>query len=274
MAKTRIQRFPRIPELEHVGEMAKAIWKRPRFSARETAHSTEFKLKLGFSLRKRAKDESPAIHQMLFEDQRLNWSQELVKAYGAAKYKGLAVSKVCDGALYQVFLRALQNVFEKARHSGARYAEYLGGEPGDLVKSAHRVRRPNRAAREQRAICLARRYRELKPEVSALRKFVETQKDLGKSELLSQIEKRFKNDWVPYVINEMAIRHLPEIPVHARSVDSLGSLEWTVRQLTVGIMKCEEDHRGEKPSLGATTILEKYIPLGNRLLRRPSGNPL
>jgi len=253
--------------MQDIGEAARTVWRKPQFSVADAKRSTEFKHSLDFSLSGRLREKRLATYQMLFATQQVNWKQELAEAYKVATYKSVPVRVVCDAALYQVFLQALQEVSRKAKRSGAKYTDFLGGEPIELMKSARRTRRPNWDARRQRAIRLARRYEQLKRPLHRLRALVKNQLHLGTSELQILIGTKFKADLVKHIIRGVAFENLPDVHRNSKRPPSLENLEWTVRQLAVGIIKCEEDDRNET-LLSPNTILKDYLPLGRRLLKR------
>ena len=64
-----------------------------------------------------------------------------------------------------------------------------------------------------------------------------------------------------------ALSNLPDIPAHSREA-TLSSLAWTPRQLTVGIIWCEEQERDPSFSIQPNTLLNEYIPRGKKLNRQ------
>jgi len=136
-----------------------------------------------------------------------------------------------------------------------------------FAKAARPRRRPHTESRNQRAIQLARLYEALSPKVKQIHSWVVANVDQSNEQKLrDDLEKRVSWPWVADIVRGEALQNLPEIPGYSRTTDTLGGLEWTVRQLTVGIIKCIDNERQEYPSLSPNTILEHYIPLGRKLL--------
>lgn len=264
------RRFPRIPTSKAVGEATRRVWQPGKFFVRENKAKgvTDFVYRLPFLIPQQFRKSAPAIFKMLFASQKIDVKSELEKTYPTTKYKGTNISKLIDRALYGLFSKMMGAIFIRAKKSGDPFAKYLKGGRKTFVSEARPRRISDEVNRNRRAMRLARRYKILHPQVLKLREFIKTHPDRNnEAALRSAIEKKFTARWIVHVTKGNALQNLPDVPGYGRSTDTLGKLkEWTARQLAVGIICCEESET--TPRLNATTIMEDYIPLGNRLLRR------
>jgi hypothetical protein len=266
---TPIKRFPRIPKSFDCGKVTRLVWQTPEFEVRQTDNSTEFVHRLGFLVPERVRTKQVATFTMLFSTQTIDIKSELEGAYARASYKGIPVARLVDTALRSVLTEALSEIFMKAKKSKDPHAKYMKGGRKTFAKAARPRRLPKTEFRNQRAIRLARLYERLVPQVKQIYSWVAALDDrTNESELREKLEERFSWPWIAHVTRGEALQNLPEIPGYSRTTDTLGGLEWTVRQLTVGVICCIEHRRRALPSLNATTILEEYIPLGRKLLKK------
>jgi hypothetical protein len=277
------KRYPRITDSKYAGQLTFKMWRSPTFEIREVADATEFVHSLPFLLPKKLKKLNHAAFYTLFVAQEVNVKAVIEKAYQKSKYKGKLVSSLLDPILRRVFQNAMADIFTKAKTSGDRHASLIKGDKRSFAKYA-RPRRIRDANRRSLAVRFARRYAVVRPEIVRLRKFVkgfDQQKD--NSELKQALEKDFKARWIRCVTEGNALRFIPAVPGYERlpfsgianlkdNITELRTLDWTARQLTVGILA--EDKRSNPTKLKPKTILEIYIPLGNRILCSRKGRKL
>lgn len=265
------RRYIRVPDSLYIGKMAREVWKvRPKFDIRETEGTTEFVFRLKFNIPKRIKDSHEAAYEFLFTDTRADWKRTFKLAYSRTRHGGKKAKRQFDILLYKVFVQALVILAEKAKASGELYADLIKLEPTLLVVESRRKRRPRKQAYRRKAIRLAKRYKQLKPQVDKLRKFVKNASgSMDENTLRAEAERCFRSEWILHVTQGGALKNLLPIPGYTASVESLGRLNWTVRQLTFGIMVCEEEARAPATPLKAVTI-DKYIREGNRHLKTPT----
>jgi hypothetical protein len=264
-----MKHFPRIPKAPDCGEVTRRIWKSPDFYVRPLDNSTEFVHRLSFLIPDRVRKKQLASFMMLFSAQTIDIKSELEAAYSRATYKGMSVPHLIDSALRSVLTEAMAQIFIKAKDSKDPNAKYMEGGREEFTKAARPRRPPKTEFRKQRAIRLARLYETLFPKVKEIRSWVAANKDhSNEKELRKGIEEHFSWPWVIDITRGEALQNLPEIPGYSRTTDTLGGLQWTVRQLTVGVIHRIDHQRRQLPSLNATTILEEYIPLGRKLLMK------
>lgn len=270
-ARNPIQRFPRYPTADDIGNLAKKIWKRPKFRVRQTHDSTEFIFSLGFNVPKKIKDKEQPSYYLLFDPKRTAFGKALIQAYREA-YSGKNKARdLCERALYRVFAESMAILFEEAYRNKGLYKGYKGNLLGDATvvrEAAKRKRRPPDSERKRRAKRIAKRYEQLLPKVKKLRAFVRDYPlPSDEPKLLEAVEASFSEEWIGLVIRGGALTSLPTVPGHSNRAESLGSLTWTSRQLAVAIIWCE--HRDDRTfAVAPTTILEDYLPLGRKLNRK------
>jgi hypothetical protein len=267
------RRFPRIPTASDSGELTRLIWQIPAFSVQEIDNGTEFVHRLPFLIAEKIRRKRVGIFTMFFRSQDVNVGEELERAYRKTKYKGTAVNQLIDRALRSVLNEAMAEIFMKAKHSTDLHARYMLGGKEAFAKAARPRRLPDKNRKEQRAIRIARQYEKLFPMVVRIKLSINTYLEKGsgiknEEKLCAYLKERFPQPWATFVISGAVLQMLPEIPGHQKSVDTLIGMAWTVRQLTVGIIKCLEDERKEGPFLSANTIMEDYLPLGRKLLKK------
>jgi hypothetical protein len=271
-ARNPIQRFPRYPTAGDIGNMAKRIWKRPKFKFRQTHDSTEFIFTLPFNVPKKIKKKAPALYYLLFDPKRTPFGKILVQAYRAAYSERTNKARdLCDRALYKVFAESLAILFEEADRTEGLYKGYKSNLLGDAAvvrEAAKRKRRPPDSERRALAKRIAKRYGELFPKVKELWKFIrDSPLRFDESKLREAVEQSFPHEWIKELTKGIALENLPEIPGHPNATESLGKLEWSPRQLAVGIIWCEERRRSRNFSVRPNTMLDDYLPLGNKLNR-------
>jgi hypothetical protein len=274
-----IYRFPRIANAKFVGDMVRKMWISPVFTVRQTAKATEFVHSIPFQIPNRMKRLNHGTYSMLFEAQRVDIKATLQTAYKRSKYKRKVVHDLVDRLFRRVFQDAMEDIFENAKTSPYKYAASIKGDRATFAKHA-RPRRSGTTDRGPLAVRFAERYDEIYPEVVRLYKFVEGFKQRWNPiELKKAVENNFKADWIRCVIDGDAFRLVPNVPNHCRDrlpnrsiagfkggLTALGKLDWTARQLTAGILASEKIN--SLAGLAAATILDKYIPLGRKTIRR------
>ena len=82
----RIHRFPRYPDAADIAELAKRIWKKPRFTVKQEEDYTEFNVRFKFSIPEKIRERQPASYTLLFELNNMNWKRALRKGYSKAYY--------------------------------------------------------------------------------------------------------------------------------------------------------------------------------------------
>jgi hypothetical protein len=269
-AKVPIQRFRRNPTASDVGELAKRIWKRPKFRVLQTSRATEFVFRLRFNIHKKIRKKQLASYLLLFKrygDRRNQKTlrRALKQAYRSGHYASVRLRDQADRVLFRVLVEALTILFEEAKQSPP-YKGFLTDDIKAVLEAAKRKRRPPDSERGPRAKRMAQRYNELLPKVRLLRQFVGGHAQRSNEVILREAVKRnFPDEWIQAVISGAALKSLPEIPGRSESNVTLGGLNWTPRQLTVGIIRCEEHERDSMFSVTPNTILEDYLPLGRKL---------
>jgi hypothetical protein len=223
---------------------------------------------LPFSIPDELKRRDLAGYYRLFPNGPTGLSKVLVRAYGSAVHKGKPIKKEVGTLLRGILVRALQILLEEHKDKFHQDKTQVNEEQTLLRKGVIKTgpQRDERK-REQIAIRLARRYRELLPQLREMRRFIEGKEFLLKAtELPTEIARKFQYSWIPFITNGRALNHRLPIPGHDSSIVALSSKGWTVRQLAVGIILCEERDRDAKFRPGPVTIYEKYIAFGNRLI--------
>lgn len=258
------QRFPRLAEAKHIGQLAKRIWKKPRFDYQDDGKTTEFIFRLGFSIRKKIRRTEPAIWELLKEGGP-RWRESFIQAHrDAHRPDEKRVSNLIADLLYKVFLDALEIRFRNAEVSPNVFHPKLRGQPEEILKHSRRKRRPQQGKLRR----YAKRYATLRPQVEELRRFVKENSPASGTDLNAKVEGHFPSyKWLKYVTQGNALQNLFSIPGHEdEKPESLSDVRhWTPRQLAVAIMVCEEldlHHRTITPK----TMYEN-IQTGNKLLK-------
>lgn len=115
---------------------------------------------------------------------------------------------------------------------------------------------------------VAARYTQLLPQINDLRGKPQGYPQLSDENLLKQaVEKEFPHEWARHVTQGIELSNLPDFPGHSRET-ALSGLKWTPRQLTVGVIWREERKRDPTFCLQPNTLLDEYIPKGNKLNRK------
>lgn len=258
--------YPRVLGTKDLGAMAARVWRRPEFEIRSRGFTTEFVFRL--RVLERIKRRELPFYKTVFEPARKSWKNALLSAYATALYGNKPAKDTCSNVLYQVFVAALPALVEAAKSSGDEFAPKIQGVPISILQKSKRQTGPRPSKKKKKAKRLARRYAELKGDVSKLRRFIkEKGRGLAEDQLKTEILKQFKADWASFVANGCALKNLPNIPGHEKSVDTLGGLVWTVKQLAVGILVCEENVRNPEAKLRPNKVAD-YITYGNKLLAR------
>jgi hypothetical protein len=274
------RRFTRITTAVDSGRVTSMIWRSPEFSVGEIDKSTVFVHRLPFLIPEKIRRKQIGTYTMLFSSQQVDMADELEKAYPNTKYRGIPVGRLIDRALRSVLNKAMAEIFMKAKNSNDPYAKYMKGDRKVFAKAARPQRLPQKKRMEKRAIRLARQYETLSPTIVKIRRSIQefsSKPENGGNEekLIEDLKRWFSEPWIPLVVSGVALQNLPEIPGYGKNAETLIGLDWTARQLTVGIIKCIEDKRKEQPSLNANTIMEDYLPLGRKLLKeRRSGKTI
>lgn len=261
-----IQRFGRYPDDINIASLAKQIWKKPKFSVKQEENYTDFNFRFKFSIPEKIREQELASYMLLFELNEMDWERALKMSYSKAYYGTDRVSQLAGSILYKTFVEALGILFEEANKPEGPYRGLLKGDAGTIRELAKRKRRPPVSERASAARRIAARYAELMPQVEAVRKYVRSHRgQFDESKLRVEVEKEFPFDWIKHATQGNALQHLPEIPGHPESTGSLKDLKWTPRQLTVGIIWCEETKRDPNFSVRPNTILDSYLSTGNKL---------
>ena len=264
-AKEQPMRFPRYADNREIAPAANSVWRNPRFKARCHKDKTELVFCLAFSIPRRLKRNDPAVFHRLFDEKYAGLASALVAAYRRTTHEGKPLKQRVELLLRKMFVEALEIL--KAKHED----KYGPTSPSDQQQSLHRALikpgpKKNERKRRKSAIRLAMRYRDLRSQVKELYEIVQTS-SRDEESLKTYVEQNLPYDWVRHVTKGKALNNLLPIPGHDARVESLSSKKWTPRQLRVGILVCEELTRDPNCRLGATTIYEKYITLGSRLLK-------
>src|SRR5580658_421120 len=116
-----IQRFSRYPFATDIGEMAKKMWKRPKFRVEENANETEFIFRLKFNIPRKIKKKEVAFHALLCDPNRTPLRRALKQAYRDASYGSENAEDLCERALFRVFAGSLAILFKEANDSEGPY---------------------------------------------------------------------------------------------------------------------------------------------------------
>jgi hypothetical protein len=281
----KIRRFPRLPEGIDMTKLAKSVWARPTFTAREVNGVTTFVF--GISLRSKIRSHNRHVYNSLFKSGGPVWTAALQKAYISAHSGKKRVAEYIDTMLYTVFRDALQILMEDAKtlakKNDTSYRSFDGKDhPALLPKiveneaiifalTSHREkgRKRTRPVDMTRPIRLAKRQATLEPQVNLLRQAVDAIKAKGvkdENTMQTEIGVAFKEyDWINHVVKGHAFLDLPQNGSDTTTTQSSLGGEWAPWQLTMGILACEEKihHRGRP--LGVMAIL-KMVTQGKKLL--------
>jgi hypothetical protein len=263
------RRFRRSPGPQDIGEVVKKIWKPPKFMIREKKNRTEFVFFIKFNIARKIKGVEPAVHRLLFGPGRPSFRRVVKQAWRRAYYGRERVRDLTERVLLATCVDALAALYEEADLPKPLNARLSGG--AEAVRNfAKRKRRPDSLQRKATAKRVAGRYAQLFPEVQALWKKLKSRpRTSDENSLKKVIEGEFCYTWIPHVVSGKALQNLPDIPAHGR-VESLNGMKWTPRQLTVGIIWCEERERNQTFTVQPNTLLEDYLPLGRKLNRLPT----
>jgi hypothetical protein len=256
--------------VEDIGEVAKKIWRHPKFRAVDRIDGTKFIFSLGSSTLEKIKHLQPASFNMLFDAKPTDWERALKKAYRTTNYGKDSVKDLSSWLLFKVFAGALGILFEKAVTSKEPYKGRVVGDAKAVQEAAKRKRRPPDRERTKWARSVAACYDELFPQVKELCKFVKLLKESKNRNFAEAVDKQFTQQWVRHVTHGNALQNLPVIAGHDNSREYLADIRCTPRQLTVGIVRCMELEKSEAFSASPNRILEDYIPFGRKLNKSSS----
>ena len=251
-----------------INPVRSAINKRPRLSAlHQTADSLELIFVCEGSVPAALQEEYPLVHRVLRSSQPKGgkaWTKILRKAYlETSSENGKRIRRGLELFLHQLLQHALLILVERAR---AAEKDFPGIEKElVLLDEIARGRRGHvKTTRRQRkdAKRLARRYEELKPEVTELHKSVH---DHGSNDDLVRqaAEKALKYEWLGADTLGNALKHLPTNGSGTAKSEERLTGEWQPWQLTVGVMYEEQ---GEQKRFGPNTIY-KYVSKGRSYLK-------
>lgn len=253
---------------EFIAKTVNEIWRDPRLRAHRGRECTELIFAYPFSFPYELKTRNRRLYRRLFPGTKKGLSSALVKAYRTAHYDGEPIKNRIRFLLREVVLTALQTLMENRKDAFRLDGNRMKSEQLSLRKGVvKRGQRKDERKFKRTAKRLARRYRELLPQVKQMRKFIKEKESLlTDTKLREEIGREFQYSWIPLITNGCALENLLPIPAHESSIETLSSAGWTVRQLAVGIIFCEEQGRDPRFRPGPGTIYEKYIAMGNRLI--------
>ncbi len=265
------QRFPRLPDAEYIGKMAKQFWKSPTFEVKSVEGATEFVFTLKFDIPARIRERNQSAFVMLFENKKVHWERLLRSAYlRAHDQSDERMPLLARKVVYYTVLEALRTLFRKAKSDTPSRRE-LVDERNKMWEAAKPEMRSAQIGRRRKAVRLAKRYSKLLPAVKELRVFIKEQSDKwseNEKGLREQIEGKFSFRGVKYCTRGTALNEIPEISSdRGKKMYTLVDPKWTARQLTAGILKCEEDERDPWSNLSSTAILDEYVPLGRKKIK-------
>lgn len=269
--KKTIKRFPRLIEGQRLGEVSKDEWKTPKLIIRIGEKGTDFVFQVP-SFPRELKKKYPEYFQVMFAGARKRWKQELENSYKETIFDGRPIRLRIERLLYNVFLNALSHYLEEtAQVLGQEYGSWIDGELKALKKEGGRERRKKlseaeRKSQEQqeeeRAGRLSRRYSELLPEVREVRKFIKKVPDSKRKNLVAlyrQVQVHFKYKWLRLIHKELEHKLLGRISSRKLEKFSLAMKDWAARDLTLGIIICEQKETDPSLKGGFRTIYRKYI---------------
>jgi hypothetical protein len=245
------------------------IWRLPHFRVHADSKSTSFIFHFPFSIPEKLKRRSVAAYSRLFPDGKKGWPELLVKAYKVTHHDGKSIKNrvglLLEKIVTEAFLILLEEHKDAFHQDPAKVAEEQELLKKRLIRTGPR---PDERKRNQTAIRLAKRYNELLPEVRGIKEFVKKKESLLEdTELRAEIARTFRYTWTRFITNGCVLNNLLPIAGHESRIETFSSEKWTVRQLRVGIMVCEESASRPEARLGPTTLYEKYILPGNELIR-------
>jgi hypothetical protein len=251
---------------ESIAKAVNEIWRVPKFTAHRTKDLTEFVFSLPYSIPRELERRNLTAYGRLFPTGRKGLSKVFVKAYRSALRDGRPVKKETEALLREVVVRALQILLEEHKDVFHQDQTQITEEQTMLRKGVIKSGpRSDERHRNRKAIRLAKRYKEILPDVKKIWHFVNERKVLSDPVLKDEIDRAFPLKWVSFITRGAALTNLLPIAGHESRIRSLHE-RWTPRQLAVGILVCEEQTRTPGIRLGASTMYDEYILLGNNLI--------
>jgi hypothetical protein len=266
--KIQPKRFPRYARGEDVAKALERIWRLPHFTVHADRKSTDFIFQLPFSIPKRLERRNLAVYSRLFPNGKSGWANVLVNAYRTTRDKGKPVKSRIGLLLKKVLVEAAALLLDKHKEAfqqdQAMLVEAQESLRKGVIKTGPAI---NEHKRTKTSIRLAKRYNELLPQVKEIRKFVkQRESSLKDSDLRAALERSFQYPWIKFIKNGCALNNLLPIPGHDSRIQTISTKQWTARQLSVGIIVCEELVTRPEARLGPTTVYEKYILRGEKLI--------
>ncbi len=260
-------RLPR-PFSKRLAKALNEMWRIPKFKVRCANEYTKFEFRLPYSIPIEFQRRDLVGFSRLFPLGTKGWASVLVKAYGTSLRDDKPIKKEFGSLLREVVVRALQILLEEHKdrfhQDESKVTEEKTSLRAGVIKTGPAI---DERKRIKTAIRLAKRYKELLPQVKEIRRFIEqSESSLKDSELRAAIDRTFQYSWIKFITNGCALNNLLPIPGHDARVETISIEQWTARQLRVGIIVCEELATHPEARLGPTTVYEKYILPGNELI--------
>jgi hypothetical protein len=232
------RRFVRLPGRKDLAETIQRVWKNPDFSPREVNGATEFVFSVPIQLR--FQEFAERDYEILFHSKNIRWVDALTLSYRKSR-----VQNAINTALYKVFSEAVLLLASDTSRLSEDYAEFKKNHPVEFRAAAPRV--PGKQADRERGPRLANRFDVLLPRMQQLRKFVDDMQGDNANNatvLATRVGEAFQEDWCPAVVTGEAFKRLPTSQGH-EIASTLGG-NWAPWQLTVGVIRWEEDIRLDK----------------------------
>jgi hypothetical protein len=269
----RIRRFPRLELGRRAGDLAGMIWRRPRLRVQHNPASATTKFIFTTDVLSGFKTQNVLLYQILFRQRKVKWARALMTAYSQRKDdrkpRQKTLKQFIDIILYKLFCEGLEIMMRELTSVGHLSAERLKDELDHLRAAAPRT--PGRKARprklKKRAIRLARRYKEIGEKAIELRRFLRSEE----RECRKHLDIRWNEDQVRTQCERLVPCHLllPAMRELLQDQDpnmrTLATASWTPRDLTIAMIKHEEEQR--KSPLALATI-EEEIRKGNKYLSK------
>jgi len=262
-----VSRFARLPFDKRIAELGQKIWMSPRFSVDELDGNTRFIFSV--PIRSKFQEQAPREFQILFHAKKTTWNQALQKAYVNAPGKK-PIKDYINTVLYKLFCEALIILNTDTEGLAGDYTRFKEDFTANFRAASPRAPgRQSNPNKQQREIRLAKRRAILLPRMQELRKFVELLKRSGikdEDALRDRVAAEFNDDWMSFVVNGTAFEKLLGDAIDGGIFNSSIAGKWAPWQLTLSVIRCEENVRNPRHLVSPRTIY-RAIARGQSKLR-------
>jgi len=252
------------------GLVRRALNKRPSLSAiRQQPDSLELVFTCEGSIPLALKEEYPCMRRFLRgakKEYKKAWTRVLRRAYvGRESPKGKRIRRGFHQYVHELLERALLVLVEQAQ-ALAKSDPGIEEEIRQLreIATGKRGYPKSRRRQHREAIRFAGQYEKLKPQVNALRKFVNKHGSQDDKVVGEAAQKALKYKWLRHVIHGTALKHLPTNSSLVKSKSHLAE-DWQAWQLTVAVMY---EQQQDSPKRFEPNTINKYVSIGRQLLKK------